>query len=58
MRIDVVCRMEVEESDAALCVEYEEQMYCFCSEGCMAEFFRNPDDYVVREPVRQPEAYV
>jgi YHS domain-containing protein len=46
MVIDVVCRMEIDETVTELCFVVEEKTYCFCSEGCRAEFDRNRADYL------------
>ena len=51
MTIDVVCRMEIDETLTELCFVVGERTYCFCSEGCRAEFDRNRGDYlIVTEP--------
>ena len=42
---DPVCRMQVEESEAAGQSEYEGKTFYFCSTGCKDKFDRSPDDY-------------
>lgn len=43
---DLVCEMEVDESAAKYTVFFEGEQYFFCSEGCRAEFYRRPLDYL------------
>ena len=43
---DPVCRMKIEESDAAAQLEYKGKKYYFCSMGCKEEFESNPDSYL------------
>ena len=54
MTIDVVCRMEIDETLTELCFVVGETTYCFCSEGCRAEFDRNRGDYLI---VTEPEVF-
>ena len=44
--VDPVCEMQIETSSAKYGLVYEQKVYWFCSEGCMAEFQRHPEDYV------------
>lgn len=44
MEIDVVCGMEV--SPVGITLMIEGRSFCFCSEGCKAEFVRHTDEYV------------
>lgn len=48
--IDVVCGMEVDMSVTEFCFEHDGRTYCFCSEGCIAEFHRHREEYLVRDP--------
>ena len=43
---DPVCNMEINEEEAECFLEYQEQTYYFCSEGCKREFQRHGEDYV------------
>jgi P-type Cu+ transporter len=49
MVTDPVCRMAIDERSATHWVVLKGHQYFFCSEGCLAEFLRHPDDYTVRE---------
>jgi YHS domain-containing protein len=42
---DPVCGMRIEEEDAVARVEYEGDLYYFCSEDCREEFEEAPEDY-------------
>lgn len=46
MVTDPVCKMEIEEDQAAATVEYEGQTYYFCSQGCKQQFEREPERYL------------
>jgi len=46
MAIDLVCKMEVEESKAAATSEYKGKKYYFCSVGCKKAFDQNPEKYL------------
>lgn len=46
MTIDLVCKMEVNENVANHSLIFEGEAYFFCSEGCLAEFKRHPQDYL------------
>jgi YHS domain-containing protein len=46
MAIDPVCRMEVDEADAAATTEYQGQEYYFCAEGCRVAFEADPEKYL------------
>lgn len=54
MIIDVVCRMEIDETSTELCFVIGDRTYCFCSEGCRAEFDRNRADYLI---ITEPEVF-
>ena len=47
MTLDVVCKMEIDEGVTELCIVFEGRNYCFCSEGCRAEFERHSADYLI-----------
>ena len=49
MAIDPVCKMEVEESQAAATSEYQGKKYYFCAVGCKKAFDENPEKYLARE---------
>ena len=49
MATDPVCKMEVEESNAAATSDYEGKKYYFCAVGCKKAFDQNPDKYLVEE---------
>lgn len=44
-QIDPVCKMQVEEEDAAGQAEYEGKTCYFCAEGCKRKFEENPEQY-------------
>ena len=46
MAKDLVCRMDVEEKQAAASTEYKGQTYYFCSAYCKAQFEKEPEKYV------------
>ncbi len=46
MKIDLVCKMEINENVANHSLIFEGEAYFFCSESCLAEFQRYPQDYV------------
>ncbi len=47
--IDPVCKMEVEESQAAATSEYKGKKYYFCAVGCKKAFEQDPEKYLVEE---------
>jgi len=49
MATDPVCKMEVEESQAAATSEYKGKKYYFCAVGCKKAFDQNPEKYVTEE---------
>ena len=49
MAIDPVCKMEVEEGQAAATSEYKGKKYYFCAEGCKKAFDQDPEKYLVEE---------
>ena len=46
MKIDPVCKMEVDENKAAATSEYKGQKYYFCAVGCKKAFDQNPEKYL------------
>jgi Cu+-exporting ATPase len=58
MAKDLVCGMEVKESEAAAVSEYRGKKYFFCSEYCKREFDRNPEKYISapEHPAESPGA--
>jgi P-type Cu+ transporter len=50
---DPVCGMTVDPERAAGLVEYQDQTYYFCSQGCAAKFQGNPERYL--HPQAEPE---
>ncbi len=48
MVIDPVCNMKIDRSTVRWALVYGGKEYFFCSEGCMAEFQRHPEDYQER----------
>ena len=49
MAIDPVCKMEVEESKAAVTSEYKGKKYYFCAVGCKKAFDQDPEKYLIAE---------
>lgn len=49
MTWDPVCGMAVAEDGEDVSLEYEGRVYLFCSEHCLREFERHPEDYAGRE---------
>ncbi len=52
MAIDPVCKMTVDEKNAAHTSEYKGKKYYFCAPGCKKAFDANPQKYVT-EPTAQ-----
>jgi Cu+-exporting ATPase len=46
MVTDPVCKMQIDESQAAGKSEYQGKTYYFCAEGCKTKFDANPAQYV------------
>ncbi|MBI4457082.1 MAG: YHS domain-containing protein [Acidobacteria bacterium] len=44
--IDPVCKMQVNEQQAAGKSEYQGRVYFFCAPGCKKQFDKNPEKYV------------
>jgi len=49
MAIDPVCKMEVEESKAAVISQYKGKKYYFCAIGCKKAFDQHPEKYLAGE---------
>ena len=49
MAIDPVCKMEVEESQAAASSEYKGKKYYFCAVGCKKAFDQSPEKYLMEQ---------
>lgn len=47
MATDIICLMEVDEK-TKLKVEYNNNIYYFCSEHCLEKFMQNPRDFIRR----------
>jgi len=45
MAVDPVCKMEVNENEAAGSIEHEGKKVYFCSEDCKKEFQENPEQF-------------
>lgn len=46
MAIDPVCRMQVQESEAAATAEHSGKQYYFCCKGCKEKFINDPEHYI------------
>jgi len=44
-----VCKMEVQENQAAATSDYKGKKYHFCALGCKKAFDRNPEKYLAEE---------
>lgn len=53
MAIDPICRMQVEEDQAAATAEHDGKQYYFCSQGCKEKFEQDPERYI--KALEQPE---
>jgi Cu+-exporting ATPase len=49
MAIDPVCKMEVDEKEAAAQYEYKGKTYYFCAVGCKDKFVQDPERFVKEE---------
>ena len=43
---DPVCGMEINMETAPAKIEYEGQIYYFCSQDCKETFVKNPEEYI------------
>ncbi len=46
MAIDPVCKMQVDEKQAAATYQYQGKTYYFCSPGCKDDFEKDPQKYL------------
>jgi YHS domain-containing protein len=46
MTKDPVCKMEVNEKEAAATSTYKGETYYFCADGCKTDFDNEPEKYV------------
>jgi YHS domain-containing protein len=46
MATDPVCKMEVDEKEAAAAYEYKGKTYYFCSVGCKDKFSADPERFL------------
>ena len=46
MAIDPVCKMQVDEKNAAATSEYKGKTYYFCAVGCKKAFDEEPEKYL------------
>ena len=46
MAKDPVCRMDVDEKEAAATYEYKSKTYYFCAVGCKDKFAQNPEKFL------------
>jgi len=49
MAIDPVCKMTVDEKEAAATYEYKGKTYYFCAVGCKDKFSQDPEKFVKQE---------
>jgi YHS domain-containing protein len=45
MAVDPVCKMNVDEKNAAATYQYQGKTYYFCAVGCKEAFAKDPDKY-------------
>jgi YHS domain-containing protein len=50
---DPVCKMTIEDKDAVAKSVYKNVTYYFCSNGCKANFDKNPEKYVTSEAKKE-----
>jgi YHS domain-containing protein len=53
---DPVCKMIIEKEEAKGKVEYNGEIYYFCSVECKKEFLKSPDKYILNKPKRPENA--
>lgn len=53
--LDPVCRMTIEDTDAAGSVSHEGTVYYFCSPGCKAEFAKAPESFLGEKAAPPPD---
>jgi YHS domain-containing protein len=49
MAIDPVCKMQVDEEQAAAQYEYKGKKYYFCAVGCKERFAKDPEKFIKGE---------
>ena len=49
MAIDPVCKMEINEKEAAATYEYRDKTYHFCAVGCKDKFAQNPEKFLEKD---------
>ena len=54
--IDPVCKMTIQDTDAAATSSYKGVTYYFCAEQCKEAFDKNPEMYVKKASVGKPPA--
>ena len=52
---DPVCGMKVKKKEAAASAEHEGKTYYFCAEGCREKFETNPEEYLKKSKVKEPQ---
>jgi YHS domain-containing protein len=55
MAIDPVCKMVVDENNAAATYEYQGKMYYFCAPGCKNAFVQDPEKYLSEQSGEEHE---
>lgn len=53
--IDPVCKMEIEDNEAAANATYKGETYFFCSDSCKDKFIENPASFIDKEPLPEEE---
>jgi YHS domain-containing protein len=48
MAVDPVCKMNVDEKNAAATYQYKDKTYYFCAVGCKKTFAKDPEKYLKR----------
>ena len=46
MAVDPVCKMNVDEKNAAATYQYQGKTYYFCAVGCKESFAKQPEKYL------------
>ncbi len=49
MAIDPVCKMEINEKEAAATYEYKGKTYYFCAVACKQKFAQNPEKFLKKD---------
>ena len=53
--IDPVCKMEIEDNEAAGSATYKGETYFFCSDSCKNKFIENPASFIDKKPSSEEE---